>query len=79
MTGLLDTHSFLWAVMAPEKLSAKIRSCVADKNNKIFISTITFWEISLKFSLGKLELTGCKPENLVEISRHGSNNMRPNR
>ena len=69
MTGILDTHSFLWAAIAPEKLSAKVRLLVADKNNEIFVSTITFWEISLKVSLGKLELTGCEPQDLVEISR----------
>lgn len=31
------------------------------------MSSITFWEISLKYSLGKLTL-GCKPENLVKIT-----------
>ncbi len=33
------------------------------------LSTVSFWEIALKFSLGKLELTGCTPEDLVTIAR----------
>jgi PIN domain nuclease of toxin-antitoxin system len=67
MTGLLDTHSFLWAVMAPEKLSAKMRGVIADSGNEIHVSTVSFWEISLKYSIGKLQITGCLPEDLVGI------------
>lgn len=69
MIGLLDTHSFLWAVMAPEKLSAKMRTVIADPGNEIHVSTISFWEITLKYSLGKLQMTGCSPDDLVAIGR----------
>ena len=69
MIGLLDTHSLLWAIVAPEKLSASMRGAIADPTNEIHVSTVSFWEISLKFSLGKLEITGCSPEDLVKISR----------
>lgn len=69
MIGLLDTHSFLWAVAAPEKLSAKMRGVIADPGNEIHVSTVSFWEIALKFSLGKLQITGCSPEDLVGIGR----------
>ncbi len=68
MTCLLDTHAFLWAAMAPEKLSSKMRGVIADTSNEIHVSTITFREISLKFSLGKLELIGCSPEELVAVA-----------
>lgn len=34
----------------------------------IFVSLITFWEISLKYSLGKLELQGVTPGELPGIS-----------
>ncbi|MEP6885901.1 MAG: type II toxin-antitoxin system VapC family toxin [Gammaproteobacteria bacterium] len=69
MIGLLDTHSFLWAVVAPEKLSAKMRAVIADPANEIHVSTISFWEIALKYSLGKLQMSGCSPEDLVGIGR----------
>jgi PIN domain nuclease of toxin-antitoxin system len=65
MTGLLDTHSLLWAIVAPEKLSPKVRGVIADTANDIYVSTVSFWEISLKFSIGKLDRIGCSPEDLV--------------
>lgn len=68
MKGLLDTHVFLWAVFSPEKLSASARSLIQDANNSLFISTISFWEISLKYGMGKLELQGCSPEELPEVA-----------
>lgn len=69
MIALLDTHSFLWAAIEPEKLSAKARKTIADPANEIYLSTVSFWEISLKFALGKLELSGCAPGDLVPIAR----------
>jgi len=69
MIGLLDTHTLIWAVVAPAKLSAKMRGVVADPGNEIHVSTVSFWEISPKFSIGELEMTGCSPEDLVASSR----------
>ncbi len=36
-------------------------------DNKVFVSSITFWEISLKYALGKLTL-GCKPDDLLKFT-----------
>lgn len=69
MIALLDTHSFLWAVVAPEKLSARMREVISDSGNEIHVSTITFWEVALKYSLGKLKITGGTPDDLVAIGR----------
>ena len=65
MNVLLDTHAFLWALFAPEKLSRKARAAIADGSIDVCLSPISLWEISLKFALGKLELQGCGPEDLV--------------
>jgi PIN domain nuclease of toxin-antitoxin system len=69
MIALLDTHTFLWSVTAPERLSAAMRGAIADPANEMHVSTITFWEIALKFSLGKLRISGCTPEDLVGAGR----------
>lgn len=69
MNCLLDTHAFLWAVFAPEKLGRKARASIVDPANAIHLSSVTFWEISLKFALGKLTLTDCSPETLVHTAR----------
>jgi PIN domain nuclease of toxin-antitoxin system len=65
---LLDTHAFLWAVFAPEKLSRKARGTIADGSVEVWLSPVSLWEISLKFALGKLELQGCAPEDLVAVA-----------
>ena len=64
MSYLLDTHTFLWAASAPEKLPAKVRKIIEDASNDVFVSKLTFWEISLKYGLGKLDLKGSFPEQL---------------
>lgn len=64
---LLDTHSFLWSLLQPEKLGPQAVAVLENTDNKVFVSSITFWEISLKYSLGKLEL-GCKPDDLLKVT-----------
>ncbi len=69
MNYLVDTHVFLWAISAPEKLSKKAKSLLLDVDSAKYISLITFWEISLKFSTGKLDLKGGLPENMPFIAK----------
>lgn len=64
MSYLLDTHTFLWATSAPAKLPSKVRKTIEDSSNDIYVSKLSFWEISLKFGLGKLDLKGSVPEQL---------------
>jgi PIN domain nuclease of toxin-antitoxin system len=64
---LLDTHSFLWSVWEPENLGQQAIDVLENSENNIAVSSITFWEISLKYSLGKLTL-GCKPVDLLKIA-----------
>ncbi len=64
MNLLLDTHVFLWSLFSPEILSKPVVREVKSPSNDVAVSVVSFWEISLKFSLGKLELTGVKPEEL---------------
>ena len=68
MNCLLHTHTFLWAAMDPEKLSHRARATILDAANDIHVSVVTFWEVSLKFALGKIELQGTTPEELPEAA-----------
>jgi PIN domain nuclease of toxin-antitoxin system len=68
MNCLLDTHTFLWAAMEPEKLSRQAREAILDAANDIHVSVVTFWEVSLKFALGKIELQGITPEELPDAA-----------
>ena len=51
---LLDTHTFIWATLETSKLSKIVKDIISDRNNEIFVSTVTFWEITLKASIKKL-------------------------
>lgn len=66
MTYLLDTHYMLWAIADSKKLSKRIKDVITNPDHRIIISTISFWEVSLKSSLGKLQIAGFSPEDLPE-------------
>ncbi|WLT37425.1 type II toxin-antitoxin system VapC family toxin [Synechocystis sp. B12] len=55
---LLDTHTWLWLLHDPNKLSTPAQSIIAEfeNNNSILISSISVWEIAAKQSLNKLQL-----------------------
>jgi PIN domain nuclease of toxin-antitoxin system len=68
MKYLIDTHIFLWSLFSPEKISQPVANIIREPSNRIFVSTITFWEIALKFSLNKLDLEGISPGDLPEFA-----------
>jgi PIN domain nuclease of toxin-antitoxin system len=65
---LLDSHSFLWAMQQPRRLSATARAALGSKQNAVAVSSVCFWEISLKCSLGRLVLEGTLPANLPAVA-----------
>jgi PIN domain nuclease of toxin-antitoxin system len=67
MNLLLDTHGFLWALFTPKKLTRKAIREIKSSENDVAVSVVTFWEISLKYSLGKFEMTGVTPEELPDF------------
>ncbi len=56
MKILLDTCEFLWLVSGDAKLSVPFAAAIRDPNNQVFLSAVSFWEISVKHNLGKLPL-----------------------
>ena len=68
MNYLLDTHAFLWAAFSPNKLSNKTRNEIRSAENQVCISIVSFWEISLKYTLGKIELSNCTPADMPDIA-----------
>lgn len=69
MKCLLDTHIFLWVTILPRKLPTKIKKLLLDPDNTKIVSAVSFWEISLKYNLGKLDLKGVLPDQLPEVAR----------
>ncbi len=56
MNILIDTHIFLWIVSESEKLSPQRVDVINNPTNTIFVSSITFIEIMIKVSIGKLKI-----------------------
>ena len=69
MNYLADTHVFLWTVFSPKKISKRVRSIANDSEVTKYISIITFWEIALKFSTGRIDLGRILPDNLPTIAK----------
>ena len=68
MNYLLNTHTFLWTLTEKRKLSSLALKIIENTDNTILVSAISFWEISLKASLNKLDITGFSPEELPDIA-----------
>ena len=66
MTYLLDTHYMLWALADTKKLQKSIKEIIINPAHRIVISTISFWEVSMKSSFGKLNMIGILPEDLPD-------------
>ncbi len=58
MKAILDTHAFLWWLLADERLSAISRSVIEQPENDILVSAITGYEIASKATRGRLVLPG---------------------
>jgi PIN domain nuclease of toxin-antitoxin system len=56
MRFLLDTHTWLWAVSAPERLRHEGAKLIEDAANTVVFSAVSALEIAIKVSLGKLKL-----------------------
>ncbi|MFZ0815944.1 MAG: type II toxin-antitoxin system VapC family toxin [Candidatus Sulfotelmatobacter sp.] len=54
MKVLLDTHTFLWALGDPDRLSTRAREAIASSER--FWSVASIWEALLKVQSGKLPM-----------------------
>lgn len=54
MNFLLDTHVFIWEVLEPNKLSQTVVNLIKNKNNKLFLSIVSIWEMQIKIGINKL-------------------------
>jgi PIN domain nuclease of toxin-antitoxin system len=52
---LLDTHTLLWLVSTPEKVSQTTRDVLAETSCTLWVSAASAWEIAIKARLGRLD------------------------
>jgi PIN domain nuclease of toxin-antitoxin system len=58
MKVVLDTHAFLWWISDDDRLSTSARSIIGNRENELYLSAATGWEIAIKAKLGRIHLPG---------------------
>jgi PIN domain nuclease of toxin-antitoxin system len=72
MNILLDTHAYLWFIGGDGNLSQSSRDAIEDPLNLKIISVASLWEITIKHSIGKLDLhNGIQPVLTEHITSNG--------
>jgi PIN domain nuclease of toxin-antitoxin system len=66
MKYMLDTHTWIWWHMNPQKLSQKVKRIVGntDRYNEILLSAISPWEFSKLLEKKKIGIS-CDPEDWI--------------
>lgn len=57
MNLLIDTHVLLWYMTNDSKLNKNFSNAIKAKDNEVFVSQASIWEIAIKVSINKLILT----------------------
>lgn len=65
---LLDTNALLWILNDDQRLSPAARE-IAEGDEDIFVSDVSFWEIAIKVNIGKLDVKG----SIYDIERECRN------
>jgi PIN domain nuclease of toxin-antitoxin system len=61
MNLLFDSHAVLWWLSNDARMSQMAHDALCDTDNGACISAVSFWELSIKISIGKLQM----PSNWV--------------
>ena len=58
MRVLVDTHTFLWALLKDPRLSTRAKQVLISGENELVFSLVSLWEIAVKMKIGKLNTVG---------------------
>jgi PIN domain nuclease of toxin-antitoxin system len=64
---LIDTQVFIWLINEDPRLGAKTLAMLQDTSNEVFISYFSFFEMTIKASIGKLDFDGSIINDLPEM------------
>ena len=56
MNLLLDTHIWLWSLLAPENLTRRVTKALEDPGNDLWLSPISVWELVMLVEKGRVRL-----------------------
>ncbi|WP_162141566.1 type II toxin-antitoxin system VapC family toxin [Lunatimonas lonarensis] len=66
----MDTQILLWIFGESDKLTATATDIIKNKENDLFVSKVSFWEVAIKVNIGKLKL----PFSFEELVRETLSN-----
>lgn len=72
MKLLLDTHVWVWRLLAPERLSEAAEGAISDHANELFLSPISTWETLVLARQGRLSLLPSPTEWVLEALRRSA-------
>lgn len=72
MRLLLDTHAWLWRLLAPERLSEEAERAIAHRDNTLYLSPISTWETLVLARRGKLSLMPSPAEWVLDALRRSA-------
>jgi PIN domain nuclease of toxin-antitoxin system len=58
MRVLVDTRTFLWALLHDHRLSSKAKQVLRSENYELVFSLASLWEVAIKIKTGKLNTIG---------------------
>jgi len=56
MKLLLDTHALIWFISGDKRLGEQAQEAFLNRDNMLYFSKASLWEMTIKISLGKLVL-----------------------
>lgn len=56
MRLLLDTHIWLWSILTPDRLSPRVRRAFLNRDNELWLSPVSTWELTVLCSKGRIVL-----------------------
>jgi PIN domain nuclease of toxin-antitoxin system len=72
MDILLDTVTFLWWMEGNRRIPPSIVASLRDTDNRVFLSAVSAWEVTIKHGAGKLTLPASPDQFVAEARRqHG--------
>ena len=68
MRYLLDTHILIWSFENNVRLPQHFKEIIEDTNNQLFVSIASLWEMAIKISNKKLDLTVSLSQLIKDLS-----------
>jgi PIN domain nuclease of toxin-antitoxin system len=69
---LLDTHTWIWRLLAPEQLSHDAERAIANRDSTLHLSPVSTWETLVLARTGRLSLTPSPTEWVLDALRRSA-------